>query len=349
VNIKNKGNRDFLFMVTFIIFFFRLKIIIFVRIIIGDKMQAKPFIQWAGGKRRLLNQIRMHYPIELHTGEIDKYIEPFVGGGAVFFDVMQNFNIKSAYISDVNKDLIMAYKVVQQKPEQLCDYLEQVQREYLEITKDKKAYFLMVREQYNNERFEIDYKHFNDKWIKRTSQFMFLVKYSYNSLCEYNSKGGFNVPFGRKENMKLYNRENILAVSRLLQNVEIRLANYSECYNEVTSNSFVYLDPPYRPITKAAHRKLYTEIVFTDEDQKKLSDFFRRLDTEKNAKLMLSNSDPKNTNPNDNFFETIYEGYNIHRIETYRLICPDVTKRGKVTELLITNYKQKPNQLYSFL
>jgi len=311
-----------------------------------QKIKAKPFIKWAGGKGQLISQFQEYYPNDLYSHKIDKYIEPFIGGGAIFFDIMQKFNIKSAYISDVNRDLILTYKVIQQKPELLCDFLEQYQKEY-DMTEqdDRNNLFMSVREHFNNQRFEINYKQLSDNWIPRAAQLIFLNKTCFNGLFRLNSKGEFNVPYGKYPNPTILDKENIFAVSQILQNVEIKNANYSECFHETTSSSFVYFDPPYKPISKTANFTTYTGLEFSDKEQIELAYFYKKLDTEKQAKLMLSNSDPKNENPKDDFFENTFKGYNLHRVNAIRAINCNGEKRGKIKELVITNYQYEPRTL----
>ena len=153
---------------------------------------------------------------------------------------MQNYNINSAYISDINKDLILTYIVIRQKPEILCDFLEQYQRDYDNtLQNDRNILFLSIRKHFNHQRFEINYKQFSDNWIPRAAQLIFLNKTCFNGLYRLNSKGEFNVPSGKYPTPTISDSENIFAVSRILKNVEIRLANYSECFNEATQNSFV--------------------------------------------------------------------------------------------------------------
>jgi len=309
-------------------------------------IKAKPFLKWAGGKGQLISQFQEYYPKDLYIKRIDKYIEPFIGGGAIFFDIMQNFKINSAYISDVNKDLILTYKIIQQKPEILCDYLEQYQNDYDKtIQDDRNNLFLSIRKHFNTQRFEINYKQLSDNWIPRAAQLIFLNKTCFNGLYRLNSKGEFNVPYGKYPNPTILDSGNIFAVSKLLQNVEIRNANYSECFNETTSNSFVYFDPPYKPISKTASFTTYTGTEFTDKEQIELANFYRKLDIEKQAKLMLSNSDPKNENPTDDFFDTVFKNYNLHRVNASRAINCNGEKRGKIKELVITNYKYEPRTL----
>lgn len=305
-----------------------------------QKTKAKPFLKWAGGKGQLIRQFHEFYPKDLFFQKIDKYVEPFIGGGAIFFDIMQNFKLNSAYISDVNKDLILTYKVIQQNPEILCNILEQYQHEYDKTIQDyRNELFLSIRKQFNTQRLEINYNQISNNWITRAAQLIFLNKTCFNGLYGLNSKGEFNVPYGKYANPTILDKTNIFAVSKILQNVEIRNANYSECFNETTSKSFVYFDPPYKPISKTASFTTYTGTEFTDKEQIELANFYRKLDLEKHVKLMLSNSDPKNNNPDDDFFETVFKNYNFHRVNASRSINCNGDKRGKIKELVITNYK----------
>jgi DNA adenine methylase len=307
-----------------------------------QKTKAKPFLKWAGGKGQLISQFQKFYPEELKAGKIQKYIEPFVGGGAVLFDVMQNFEVKSALIADINPDLIITYKVIQRMPEALCDLLEEMQNEYGTASLDaQKAIFQKIRKLYNESRLGFEYEKLSEKWIIRAAQLIFLNKTCYNGLFRTNSKGAFNVPFGKYDNPRIYDGQNIYAVSSLLQNIEIRQTNYYDCYDLITQDSFVYFDPPYKPISKTASFTAYSATSFTDEDQIALATFYRKLDIEKHAKLMLSNSDPKNENPSDRFFAEQYDGFNMHSVSALRAINSDSEKRGKISELVITNYPVK--------
>lgn len=306
------------------------------------RTKARPFLKWAGGKTQLIGQFQKFYPFELFEHKIRKYIEPFLGGGSIFFDVMQHFNVDSAYISDVNKDLILTYKVIQQKPAAICDYLAQYQKEYDKREQEKRAeLFLSVRKIFNEQRFGINYQNFSDNWITRAAQFIFLNKTCFNGLYRLNLKGEFNVPFGKYSSVSIFESKNIFLVSNLLQKAEIREANYKESFSEFSSFSFAYFDPPYKPISKTSNFTNYIGKEFTDKEQIELANFFRKLDSEKEAKLMLSNSDLKNVNPNNNFFEEIYKNFYIHRVFASRSINSNGDKRGKIKEILITNYSNK--------
>lgn len=319
------------------------------------KIIAKPFLKWAGGKGQLLAQFENFYPRELRKREIEKYAEPFLGGGAVFFEVMQRFGVKNAYLSDVNKDLVLTYWVVQRKPDALLDFLEQYQKEFDSTPPEQRNdLFLAVRSHFNQNRFEINYKKsarpgqsdgWADNWVPRAAQLIFLNKTCFNGLFRLNSKGEFNVPFGKYPNPTILDERNIMAASQVLQNAEIRIASYDQSFSEITSKTFAYFDPPYRPLNKTASFTTYTGDGFTDKDQAALASFFQKLDMEKRAKLMLSNSDPKNENPSDDFFEKTFAIYNLHRVSANRAINSNGDKRGAIYELVITNYQHEPQAL----
>lgn len=304
------------------------------------KVKARPFLKWAGGKGQLLNQFEDYYPSDLRNRKIKKYSEPFLGGGAVFFEVMQRFNVETAYVSDINKDLVLTYWVIQQKPEQLIDFLQQLQEQY-DYTKqeERNDLFLTVREHFNQQRFEINYKKITDNWVPRAAQLIFLNKTCFNGLFRLNSKGEFNVPYGKYLNPTILDEANIWAVSDVLQRTEMAIANYVACYDKVDNHSFVYFDPPYRPLSKTASFTGYAGNNFSDKEQTQLAEFFRKLDEEKNVKMMLSNSDPKNENPTDDFFENIFTGYHFYRVSANRAINCISEKRGAIKEILITNYQ----------
>ncbi len=225
-------------------------------------------------------------------------------------------------------------------------FLEQYQKDYDQTEQEKrKDLFLAVRHHFNLHRFEINYKKLSDNWIPRAAQFIFLNKTCFNGLFRLNSKGEFNVPYGKYKTAMIFDEPNILAVSTVLQRAEIQQAHYTNCFDKARENTFVYLDPPYRPISQTASFTTYTGAEFDDTEQLQLAQFFRKLDQEKGAKLMLSNSDPKNENPNDDFFEKAYSGYNIFRVSASRAVNCNGEKRGKINEILITNYQYEPQAL----
>lgn len=305
---------------------------------------AKPFLKWAGGKKQLLSEFEKRFPPELHSGTIKKYVEPFVGGGAVLFHVIGKFSFDECHIFDANEELVLAYRVVQTNPNELISLLQQMQQDYLQLDDEKrKEFFYAIREKFNNKRPEIDFENYSDSWIERASLIIFLNRTCYNGLFRVNSKGGFNVPFGRYKNPKIADSENLLSVSEALQNVVIHLGDFENCKKVVESSTFVYFDPPYRPLSKTSNFTSYSKDSFNDEDQIRLAVLYKNLD-EKGAKLMLSNSDPRNENPDDNFFDELYSqklhpNFNIERVPATRMINCNAQKRGSISELIITNYK----------
>jgi DNA adenine methylase len=303
------------------------------------KTEPKPFLKWAGGKSQLLEQFENYYPNELRKKSIKNYVEPFLGGGALYFYLSRKYNIKNAFLSDLNKDLILTYIVIQQKSEILLDFLEQYQNLYNSTVQEKRNdLFLSVRKHFNEQRFEINYKKLSENWAPRAAQFIFLNKTCFNGLFRLNSKGEFNVPYGKYKTAAILDTNNIATVSKILQNAEITHSEYSNCYSKINEKSFVYFDPPYRPLTKTANFTTYTGMIFNDDNQIELAKFFRKIDSEKGAKLMLSNSDPTSINPKDKFFENAYRGYNIFKVTASRAVNCNGNGRGKINELLITNY-----------
>ena len=234
---------------------------------------AKPFLKWAGGKGQLLNKFEEMYPQELINGEIDTYIEPFVGGGAVLFDVLQKYKVKKAVIVDLNKELINCYRCIKADVDELIKHLKTLQDEFLSLSDEKrKDYFLKVRNRYN----EI---HLNGKYdFEKAADFIFLNKTCFNGLYRVNSKGEFNVPFGKYKNPLICDSENLILISKLLQNVEIRFGDYSICEEYVNDKTFIYFDPPYRPLIESSSFVGYDKSGFNDNNQKELAEFVKKLD-----------------------------------------------------------------------
>lgn len=298
----------------------------------------KPILKWAGGKGQLLEQIAKYLPQQLIEGKIDCYIEPFIGGGAVFFWIAQNFNIKEFYLSDINQELILLYKTIQKDVSSLVEELKRIENEYLILNEEKrKIYFLNKRESYNNFKDRIDIKNFDISWFSRAAQIIFLNRTCFNGLFRVNKKGYFNVPFGNYKNPRICHTDNLISASKLLQKATIQYFDFSEIQSLATPKTFVYFDPPYRPLTKTASFKSYSQFDFNDEDQKRLASFYQKLDRQ-GTKLMLSNSDPKNIDKNDNFFDELYSNFTINRIQANRMINSKASNRGAISELLITNY-----------
>lgn len=297
----------------------------------GDKhIEAKPFLKWAGGKSQLLDEIRKYYPFD---NEINKYCEPFVGAGAVLFDVLNNFDLKEVFISDINKEAINSYKVIRDDVEGLIEILELFQNEYIDLTfEERKVIYYRNRDEFNI------LKHAkNSTDLRRAALFIFLNKTGFNGLYRENMSGDFNVPIGSYKNPKILDKENLLNVSNLLQNVEIIHGDYKKSENFIDSNTFVYFDPPYRPIKSTSNFTAYTKDSFNDDDQIELANFFKEMN-QKSAHLLLSNSDPKNYNKDDNFFDDLYKDFSINRVKASRTINSNKDNRGQIYEVLINNY-----------
>lgn len=295
--------------------------------------QIRPFVKWAGGKGSLIPQLNNFYPYELRNGIIETYIEPFVGGGAVLIDILQKYNVEQAYAFDINIDLINCYNVIKNNVEELIEILEQMETEYLNLEQEgRKEYFYNKRDEYNN--YSLKEKEQN---IQRASQFIYLNRTCFNGLYRVNKAGKFNVPAGNYKNPTICDSDNLRDLSTLIQNVEFIYGDYKKSMEHVTENTFVYFDPPYRPLNVTSAFTSYTKEDFNDENQKELAQFYRELN-ERNAKLMLSNSNPKNTNKEDHFFDNIYQGFNIDEIYASRMINANSKGRGKISEILVTNY-----------
>lgn len=304
-----------------------------------EPINAKPFIKWAGGKTQLLNELEKRLPPEIiGSKKIKRYIEPFVGGGALFFHLKRKYNIKESYLFDINRELIIAYKTIKLNHKALMDKLSEIENKHLQKSEDKrKEHYYEIRNAYNLQIDDFDYINYNDEWIKRTSFLIFLNKTCFNGLFRQNQKGEFNVPFGRYKNPKIHSKKNIIEVYQALKYTEVFCGDFTEACNYIEKESFIYLDPPYRPLNETSNFTSYAKNGFNDEDQMRLAQFFK-ITNEKSAYLMLSNSDPKNQNIHDDFFDNLYKNYNIKRVAAKRHINCDASKRGEINELIITNY-----------
>ena len=298
---------------------------------------AKPFVKWAGGKGQLLDTFEKYYPSLLFKGGIKRYIEPFVGGGAVLFEILNKYRIEEAFIFDINEDLINTYIVIKDNVDALVDYLSQYECRYLNLNKDKrKEMYYEVRDAYNSQLLK--YKYQPD--IERAAQFIFLNRTCFNGLYRVNRAGLFNVPAGDYKKPTICDEKNLFSVSSLLQRVHIFTGDYRKSIKYADKYTFVYFDPPYRPLSVTSSFTSYSKFDFTDEDQVQLANFFSEMN-DTGALLMLSNSDPKNENPDDNFFDELYGRFYIHRIKAKRAINSNGSLRGLVSEILVTNYKVK--------
>lgn len=292
---------------------------------------AKPFIKWAGGKTQLLTQFENILPHNLEEAEHFTYIEPFVGGGAMLFHMLQKYtNIGRVIINDINPNLITAYRVIRDTPERLITDLKMLQREFRQNSNEeaRKEYFLRIRKSYNEDTH-------ND--VTNTAMFIFLNRTCFNGLYRVNSKGYFNVPFGKYTNPTICDEELLLEDSKILQNVEILCGDYTLIERYVDNNTFIYFDPPYRPLSTTSSFTSYSKENFDDTEQTRLAHFFARL-SRYGCKMMLSNSDCCALNPNDTFFENLYGNFIIDKVHASRFVNAIPSKRGKLTEILVRNY-----------
>lgn len=276
-----------------------------------QEKNLKPFTKWAGGKRQLLPQLQKFKPEIYNT-----YFEPFVGGGALLFSL----HPQNAVINDFNSSLMNVYRVIKENPEGLLEILEK------HAENNSKEYYLDIRSADRDGRIE---KMSN---VEKAARLLYMLKVDFNGLYRVNKKGQFNVPYGRNKNPKIADRENIMAVSNYFKscNIDFLSGDFEEAVQGVKENDFIYFDPPYIPLSSTANFTSYTEDGFSFDDQKRLRDTFFRL-SNIGAYVMLSNSDTPLT-------RELYAGANIHEVSASRTINSNAKKRGKVGELIITNY-----------
>lgn len=279
------------------------------------KNQIPTFVKWAGGKKQLLEQFKPFFP-----RKINRYIEPFVGGGAVLFYIIKNFKPKEVFIFDINEELINTYKVIKNDVENLIKELKKLKQLH-----NKETYYKIRAE---------DPKLLSP--LTRASRFIYLNKTCFNGLYRVNSKGGFNVPIGSYMNPLICPEENLREISKFLKNVEIINGDFEECLKYAKKEDFVYFDPPYYPLKKSSFTT-YTKDNFLEKEQGKLKEVFSKLD-KKGCKVMLSNSDTK-------FIKDLYKKYKISFVRASRMINCDGKNRGKINEIVITNYKTSQTKL----
>ena len=275
------------------------------------------FVKWAGGKKQLLEQFEPYFP-----KTIERYFEPFVGGGAVAFYVIKHYAPKKVYLSDSNEELINTYNVIKKNVEELIKELKEYKNQH------SKEFYYKIRAE-------------NPKSLSnllRAVRFIYLNKTCFNGLYRVNSKGEFNVPIGSYTNPAIVDEKELREISRLLKNAKIEAKQFTEIKDNVKENDFVYFDPPYYPVKEDSFTT-YTKEHFLDEEQKALAELFKRLD-KKGAKVMLSNSD-------SDFIKNLYEGYKINFVQATRMINCDANGRGKINEVVITNYDLHRQSLVS--
>lgn len=291
---------------------------------------AKPFLKWAGGKTQLINDIEKALPKDIYREKFT-YIEPFVGSGAVLFWMLNNFpNLQKAVINDINEDLINTYKTIASRPKELISILQILQDEFHRLEGQdelKKEYYYSKRELYNTRK---------EEQSGQAALFIFLNRTCFNGLYRVNRKNEYNVPMGSYKRPTICDKENILAVSQALQKVEILCGDYEKTLNFADDNTLFYFDPPYKPLSETSSFNSYAKDEFNDSEQIRLRDFCHKLDS-LNHTWILSNSDVKGKDENDNFFDDLYSDFNIQRVDARRSINANPEKRGALKELLITN------------
>ena len=292
-------------------------------------IELKPFVKWVGGKSQLVSELEKKIPAK--GNGLIKYAEPMVGGGALFFSVIGKYNFEEYYISDTNAELINAYKVVRDNVEELITRLSEMQLAFLPMDENgRKYHYYTARERFNNLALN------EQTAVEKAALFIFLNKTCFNGLYRVNRHGQFNVPMGAYKNPKICDENNLRNISTVLQNVIIVCGDYTLSREFVDDKTFVYIDPPYRPISQTSAFNSYNSDCFDDSEQRRLALFIDEIN-DKGAKIVLSNSDPKNVNPEDNFFDELYKSYKIQRVSASRMINSNAEKRGKINELMISN------------
>lgn len=293
-------------------------------------IQLKPFVKWVGGKSQLVDELEKFLPT---AGEkvLTKYVEPMVGGGALLFNILSKYDFQQVYISDINAELMNAYNAIKYNLNELIARLTEMQFLFLPMDENGRKYF------YYSSRDKFNSLILNEKnSVEKAALFIFLNKTCFNGLYRVNKKGQFNVPIGAYKNPCICDEDNLRNVSKALRNVEIVCGDYTLSKRVIDSESFVYIDPPYRPISQTSGFTSYNTDVFDDNEQIRLAKFIDEIN-ETGAKIVLSNSDPQNVNEEDTFFEELYKSYKIKKVEASRMINSKSGGRGKIKELLICN------------
>ena len=277
--------------------------------VVLEKLEKEtyPIVKWVGGKRQLMFELLKNMP-----KSYNRYFEPFIGGGALFFELQP----ENAYISDMNEELINLYSVVRDNVYELISDLNKH-----EISKE---YFLEIR---NLDR-TAEYKNLSN--VQHASRFIYLNRTCFNGLYRVNSQGQFNVPFGNYKNPRIVDENNLLNCSELLKNTEIKCVDFSEILTKVKKGDFVYFDPPYVPLNVTSSFTSYTKDGFDMDMQFKLREVCDELDS-MGVMFMLSNSDTK-------FVNELYSNYEIKKVFASRAVNANAEGRGKITEVLVRNY-----------
>jgi DNA adenine methylase len=278
-------------------------------------MKPSPFVKWAGGKGQLLSQFEPYFP-----ATFGQYVEPFVGGGAVFFSLYTQGRLtgKPVVLLDHLEELINCYRVIQGQVEELIAALQ----EHVPHKRDTQYY-------YDVRKWDRRPDYARRSEVERAARFVFLNRTCYNGLYRVNRRGQFNVPFGRYRNPTICDADNLRAASRALRGVTLLVGDFSRCLDLVETGDFVYLDPPYHPLSDTANFTSYTLESFGEEDQRRLADLFRELD-HRGCQVRLSNS-------YTDLVRQLYDGYEQIQVRAIRAISSKGSERGAIPELLVTN------------
>lgn len=304
-------------------------------------MSLKPCWKWIGGKGKLLPILDKYVELAIEH-DVDRYAEPFVGGGALLWHILDIHDdvFKQFYIADINAEVINVYKVIQNNVIDLKSLLADFETEYLADDFDARAeMYYRKRDAYNQLLLTHHGIYYGNDAVLCAALFIFLNKTCFNGLYRVSSAGKFNAAHGRYEHPVICNAEALDDASDALRNHDVIINNDS--YQDVAvfadSRTLLYMDPPYRPLTETANFVSYAKSRFNDSNQRELAEFCRKLDAD-GSLFMLSNSEPHNNDDNDDFFDNLYSGFDIHRISAARSVNRDGKGRGKIPELLITNF-----------
>ncbi|WP_017293635.1 DNA adenine methylase [Geminocystis herdmanii] len=292
----------------------------------------KPFLKWVGGKTQLISEIdQLINKIVDEKKKKFSYIEPFVGGGAILFHILNQFNkIDNIVINDINDNLVNAYREIQTNHLELIDLLLNIETSYylLNNVEEKQKFYLEKREIFNSIKYYS---------TEKVGLLLFLNKTCFNGLYRVNKKGKFNVPFGKYKKPNICDKDNLISVHHYLQKVKILQGDFQETLKYAEKNTIFYLDPPYKPLNLTSSFTSYSEQIFDDNEQIRLKEFCDEIHRQGNY-FILSNSDVKNYDSSNNFFDELYKQFNIKRVKARRNINSKGDKRGEIFELIITNF-----------
>lgn len=283
-------------------------------------MEIPRFVKWAGGKLQLIDQFKSFFPDKFNS-----YFEPFVGSGAVAFYILQKYKPKRVVLSDINEELINAFNVIKNNVEDLIAKLNEHKENH---TKNDKTYFYKMRVLNPSTLTHLE----------RAARFIYLNKTCFNGLYRVNSKGQFNVPIGSYKNPDIVQADKLRRISNLLKTVKIKVMSFEKITDLAKKGDLIYFDPPYYPLKTGKSFTAYTKNNFLEKEQEKLAEVFTQLN-KKGCKVMLSNSDTK-------FIKELYKDYSVNTVKATRMINCNGADRGKINEVVVTNYAISQKQLF---